>query len=326
MTPVLDIQELVIEIGSGPAAIRPVDGVSLSVPAGGSLGIVGESGCGKTMTALALLRLVSAPARIASGRILYRGADLLALPEPEMRAVRGNRISMIFQEPMTCLNPVFTVGSQIAEAIRVHQNASRSAARERAVELLRAVRIQAPELRVDSYPHQLSGGMRQRVMIAIALACNPDVLIADEPTTALDVTVQAQILDLLADLRAQRGMALVLISHDFDVVSAICDEVAVMYAGRVVERAPVSQLIDHPHHPYSAGLLQSRPRGRSSEARRRLHAIPGMVPDPRRRPTGCYFRDRCERATPECAAAHPPLAPLPGGSRQVACYHPVEAA
>lgn len=284
-----------------------MDGVDLTVPRGRTLGIVGESGCGKSMLSLSVMRLVPPPGRVAQGRVLLDGrGNLLDLSPAEMRQVRGSDVAMIFQEPMTSLNPVHTVGFQIVEAMRAH--ASRASARElrdRAIEALRRVRIPAPERRFDEYPHQLSGGMRQRVMIAMALACSPKLLIADEPTTALDVTVQAQILDLLRDLQAETGMSIVLITHDLGVVAEMADEVAVMYAGRVVERASAADLFADPQHPYTLGLLGSIPR--LDEDRDRLLAIDGAVPPPFALPKGCRFNPRCPFAIEACTAAQPPL-------------------
>jgi len=257
--PLLEIRELVTEFRTDQGTVRAVDGVSFEIPRRGTVGVVGESGCGKSVTALSIMRLVAPPGRIAAGQIRYGGQDLLTLAPAEMRAIRGNRIAMIFQEPMTSLNPVFTVGDQVGEAVRLHQKKSRREARRIAIEMFRLVGIPSPEERVDAYPHQLSGGMRQRVMIAMALACKPDLLIADEPTTALDVTIQAQILDLLRSLQAELGMSVLLITHDLGVVAETCDEVIVMYAGRVVERATAEELFAHPRHPYTAGLLRSVP-------------------------------------------------------------------
>ncbi|HEX3477297.1 MAG TPA: ABC transporter ATP-binding protein, partial [Kofleriaceae bacterium] len=276
-TPLLEIRDLVTEFRSGDGAVRAVDGVSFEVAPRTTLGVVGESGSGKSVTALSIMRLVASPGRIASGSIRYAGRDLLALRPAEMRAIRGNRIAMIFQEPMTSLNPVFTVGDQVAEAVRLHQRTSRREARAVAIEMFRRVGIPSPEDRVDAYPHQLSGGMRQRVMIAMALACKPDLLIADEPTTALDVTIQAQILDLLRSLQRELGMSILLITHDLGVVAETCDEVVVMYAGRVVERAKAKDLFAQPRHPYTAGLLRSLPTF-GEGGRKRLQEIPGFVP------------------------------------------------
>jgi peptide/nickel transport system ATP-binding protein len=329
--PLLEVRGLTTELALEEGPVRAVDGVSFCLPPGGTLGVVGESGCGKSLTALSLLRLApNPPVRVVGGEVLFQGRDLLKLSEGELRKVRGRHAAMVFQEPMTSLNPVFTVGEQIAEGVRLHLGASRSQARERAVEMLRQVGIPAPNERVDAYPHQLSGGMRQRVMIAMALACDPALLIADEPTTALDVTIQAQILDLLKSLQAERRMAVMLITHDLGVVAGSCDTVVVMYAGRVVEHAPVRELFSRPAHPYTAGLLRSIPslqlaveEGRPT-ARRRLQAIPGMVPSLRRLPSGCAFRDRCERALDVCARVVPPLEPKRDG-QLAACHNPVPA-
>jgi len=303
--------------------VAAVDGVSLSVERGKTLGIVGESGCGKSMLSLSVMRLVPPPGRVAAGRVMFDGQDLLTLPSQAMRAIRGNRIGMIFQEPMTSLNPVFTVGDQITEAMRAHdRRASSAELRARAVAALDRVRIPAAARRIDEYPHQMSGGMRQRVMIAMALSCDPDLLIADEPTTALDVTVQAQILDLLRDLQAQSGMAIILITHDLGVVAEMADEVAVMYAGRVVERASGAAIFDDPQHPYTLGLLGSIPR--IEESRSRLLAIEGSVPAPFDLPKGCRFHPRCVFAAVECTRVDPPLREL-GADHVAACIRaPVE--
>ncbi len=307
--PLLRVRDLktyfVTEHGGGIA--RAVDGVSFDVHAGETLGVVGESGCGKTVTSLSLLRLVpEPPGHILPGSFIeFEGRNLLALTPRELRAVRGNDIAMIFQEPMTSLNPVFTAGDQIAEAAIVHHGLSRRAARARAIEMLSLVGIPDPETRVDHYPHQLSGGMRQRVMIAMALVCRPKVLIADEPTTALDVTIQAQILELLDRLQAELGMAVILITHDLGIVAGTVDRVLVMYAGQVVETAPTPALFARPLHPYTEGLLASVPR--LDTPRRRLHAIPGQVPAATGWPTGCRFHPRCPYAWDRCAAEEPPL-------------------
>jgi peptide/nickel transport system ATP-binding protein len=329
--PLLDVRGLTAELSLEGGPVRAVDGVSFSVPAGGTLGVVGESGCGKSLTALSVLRLApQPPVRVVAGEVRFQGTDLLTLSEAELRRVRGRHAAMVFQEPMTSLNPVFTVGEQIGEGVRLHLGASRARARERAVEMLRQVGIPAPGERVDAYPHQLSGGMRQRVMLAMALSCDPALLIADEPTTALDVTIQAQILDLLKRLQAERRMAVMLITHDLGVVAESCDAVVVMYAGRVVERAPVRELFARPAHPYTAGLLRSIPSAQvaagegGAAGRRRLKAIPGMVPSLGRRPSGCAFRERCERALEVCARVAPPLEPLRGG-QLAACHNPVPA-
>ena len=302
---------------------RAVDGVTFSIEPGHTLGLVGESGCGKTMTALSILRLTPPSARV-SGEVVFDGRNLLTLSEAEMRQLRGNSIAMIFQEPMSSLNPVFTVGNQIAEAIRLHQKCSWRAAHGQAIEMLKLVEIPEPERRVNEYPHQLSGGMRQRVMIAMALSCHPRLLIADEPTTALDVTIQAQILDLLAALQQRLGMALILVTHDLGIVAERADEVAIMYAGRIVERAPVQAIFRRPLHPYTRGLMRSIPKVGAEKARR-LEAIPGIVPDLLRLPSGCHFRDRCPKAIARCATTDPPLEELQPGHR-VACIRAPEPA
>jgi peptide/nickel transport system ATP-binding protein len=325
--PLLEVRGLKTQLSLEEGPVLAVDEVSFSLPAGGTLGVVGESGCGKSLTALSVMRLVpEPPGRIVGGEIRFQGEDLLALSEERMRRLRGRHLSMVFQEPMTSLNPVYTVGEQIAEVARLHQGLSRTAARAHAVEMLRQVGIPAPEQRVDSYPHQLSGGMRQRVMIAMGLVCGPELLIADEPTTALDVTIQAQILELLARLRAERGMAVLLITHDLGVVAESCDEVVVMYAGRVVERASVEALFRRPAHPYTEGLLRSMPARQMGGAgeRQRLRTIPGLVPGLGRLPAGCRFRDRCERAQEVCARVEPVLETKREG-QQAACHHPVPA-
>jgi peptide/nickel transport system ATP-binding protein len=324
--PLLEVRGLKTRFSLEEGSVLAVDDVSFSIPPGGTLGVVGESGCGKSVTALSVMRLVpDPPGRVVGGEIRFKGKDLLALSEEEMRRIRGNQISMVFQEPMTSLNPVYTVGEQIGETVRLHQKLDRKRGKERAVEMLRQVGIPAPEQRVDAYPHQLSGGMRQRVMIAMALACNPELVIADEPTTALDVTIQAQILDLLKRLQAERGMAVMLITHDLCVVAESCDAVVVMYAGRVVEQAPVRALFSRPAHPYTAGLLRSIPslqEVQSGAERPRLKTIPGMVPSLRRLPVGCRFRDRCERALEVCARVDPPLE-LKRDGQLAACHNPV---
>ena len=304
--------------------VTAVDGVDLSVPRGRTLGIVGESGCGKSVLSLSVMRLVAHPGRTAAGRVLLDGRDLLALSPAEMRDVRGSQVAMIFQEPMTSLNPVHTVGYQITEAMRAHDaRASAAELRERAVEALNRVRIPSPERRFDEYPHQLSGGMRQRVMIAMALACRPKLLIADEPTTALDVTVQAQILDLLRELQAETGMSIILITHDLGVVAEMADEVAVMYAGRVVERAEAGAIFGDPMHPYTLGLLGSVPR--LDEDRENLLAIDGSVPPPFALPKGCRFHPRCPFAAAECKAEQPPLRAVTSGHQAACLRAPVEA-
>ena len=322
--PLLEIRNLVTAFHTPAGRVPAVDGVSLSIERGTTLGLVGESGCGKSVTAMSVLGLVASPGLIEAGQILLdrdgRSIDLVGLPERQLRTIRGGRIGMIFQEPMTSLNPVFTVGNQVTEAVRLHQKVSRQAARARALELLRLVRIADPERRLDEYPHQLSGGMRQRVVIAMALACEPDLLIADEPTTALDVTIQAQVLELLADLRQRLGMAILLITHDLGVVAETCDEVAVMYAGRIVERAAAASLFARPLHPYTIGLLAARPEHRRAAADP-LAAIPGMVPQPRDFPAGCRFHPRCPFARePRCTAELPSLRELEPG-HLVRCHY-----
>src|SRR5262249_39344350 len=300
---------------------RAVDGVSLSVAAGETLGIVGESGCGKSVTALSIMRLLPAKlGRVVSGEIRFDGQDLLALGEAEMRDIRGNRIAMIFQEAMTSLNPVLTVGDQIAEAVMIHQKKSRTEAMAHAVEMLRLVRIPDAERRVRDYPHQFSGGMRQRVMIAMALCCNPKLLIADEPTTALDVTIQAQILKLMLELKGRFGAAVMLITHDLGVVAETCQRVIVMYAGRKVEEAPVLELFDRPMHPYTRGLMASIPRRRLDKTARRLQEIPGIVPSLREPIPGCPFAPRCGFATDQCRTEAPLLSEHTAG-HWAACWH-----
>ena len=321
--PLLEIQDLVTAFHTPAGRVTAVDGISLSIERGMTLGLVGESGCGKSVTAMSVLGLVAAPGRVERGRILLEidgdPVNLATLPESRLRRMRGGRVGMIFQEPMTSLNQVFTIGNQVAEAVRLHRRASWREARARALELLRLVRIADPERRLDEYPHQLSGGMRQRIMIAIALACEPELLIADEPTTALDVTIQAQILELLADLRRRLGMAILLITHDLGVVAETCDEVAVMYAGKIVERAPAVELFANPLHPYTIGLLAARPEHRAG-GKGPLAAIPGMVPQPRDFPAGCRFHPRCGHARkPWCMAEQPQLRELSPG-HFVACH------
>jgi oligopeptide/dipeptide ABC transporter ATP-binding protein len=303
----LSVKDLVTTFRTDAGPLRAVDGVSFDVPEGATLGIVGESGCGKSVTSLSILRLIpTPPGKIESGRIEWQGKNLLELSERAMQDIRGNDISMIFQEPMTSLNPVYTVGSQIVEAVRLHQKRSRKEAWARAVEMLRLVGIPSPETAADAYPHQLSGGQRQRVMIAMALACEPKLLIADEPTTALDVTIQAQILDLLRKLQRELRMSVILITHDLGVVAENCDHVLVMYAGKVVESAPVTELFAAPKHPYTKGLLASLPQpGRQRGTR--LPTIEGMVPDLRHLPPGCRFADRCAMMIPDCNKEEPPL-------------------
>jgi oligopeptide/dipeptide ABC transporter ATP-binding protein len=315
--PLLRVVDLRTSFFTPAGEVRAVDGISFELHSGARLGLVGESGCGKTVAALSILGLVPKPGRVLDGQILFAGRDLIAATEEELRTMRGNDIAMIFQEPMTSLNPVFTVSSQIAEAIRLHQRVGRRAARKQAVDMLRLVEIPEAERRAEEYPHQMSGGMRQRVMIAMALSCNPRLLIADEPTTALDVTIQAQILDLLDDLRRRLGMSLLLVTHDFGIVAERTDEVAVMYAGRIVELGKVEDVFLCPLHPYTVGLLHCVHR-LSERGHRRLEAIPGMVPDLLHLPSGCRFRDRCPIATRECAKVEPRIVDAASG-HFVAC-------
>ena len=310
--PVLEVRDLRTYFHTEEGVARAVDGVSFAVGQGQTLGLVGESGCGKSVSAFSIMRLVpDPPGRIEDGQILLEGRDLLALDEEEMRQVRGDDIAMIFQEPMTSLNPVLTCGFQIAEAVVLHQQVPMQEARDRAVEMLQLVGIPAPEQRIDEYPHQLSGGMRQRVMIAMALSCNPDVLIADEPTTALDVTIQAQILALLESLQESLQMAIVMITHDLGVIAETADQVAVMYAGQIVEYAETQSLFARPRHPYTRGLLRSIPR--LDDEQERLDIIPGVVPDARAFPPGCRFAPRCPLADDHCRAEAPPLAEVEAG-------------
>ena len=321
--PLLRIEGLRTVFRGERGDVPAVDGVSLEVRRGQTLGIVGESGCGKSMLSLSVMRLVPPPGRVSAGRVQFDGVDLLGLAPRAMRDIRGNRIAMIFQEPMTSLNPVFTIGDQITEAMRAHDR-SRSAAemRKRAIDALDRVRIPAAARRLDDYPHQMSGGMRQRVMIAMALACSPDLLIADEPTTALDVTVQAQILDLLRELQTQSGMAIILITHDLGIVAETADEVAVMYAGRVVERSGGAEIFDDPQHPYTLGLLGSIPK--IEEERDRLLAIEGTVPAPFALPNGCRFHPRCVFAAAECTTVDPALRAIEPGHSAACIRAPVE--
>ncbi|MEW6263282.1 MAG: ABC transporter ATP-binding protein [Thermodesulfobacteriota bacterium] len=317
--PLLKVENLATVFDLHEGRIKAVDGVSFDLEEGRTLGLVGESGCGKSVTALSIMRLVpNPPGRIASGRIVFQDRDLLELDDEEMRRLRGNRISMIFQEPMTSLNPVFTVGEQIAEVFRLHQNQGRGESLKKAEEMLRQVGIPSPERRVREYPHQLSGGMRQRVMIAMALACRPRLMIADEPTTALDVTIQAQILTLMNQLRREIGTAILLITHNLGVVAEMADQVAVMYAGRIVESAGVNELFSRPAHPYTVGLLRSLPPGPTEPVRDNLEAIEGLVPSLLALPSGCKFRDRCPEAFDLCAEMEPELYDL-GAGRLARC-------
>ncbi|MDR1885124.1 MAG: ABC transporter ATP-binding protein [Synergistaceae bacterium] len=314
----LDVRDLKTSFVMRRGAVRAVDGVSLSVERGETLGIVGESGCGKSVTALSVMRLVAEPCRV-EGEILYGGADLLKLSMTEMRKIRGNKIAMIFQEPMTSLNPVLTVGTQISEVLRLHEGLGRREAMERTVGMLASVHIPMPDKRAREYPHQMSGGMRQRVMIAMALCCRPDVLICDEPTTALDVTIQAQIISLIEELKSLTGSAVIMITHDLGVISEISDRIAVMYAGRIVEEGTKMELLTDPLHPYTVGLLNAVPRIDRDLAE--LRVIPGMVPNPALMPEGCGFRPRCGHADRVCLRM-PELLPPDGrrGQHRVRCW------
>ena len=321
---ILQVEDLRTTFTTDDGVVRAVDGVSFDVRAGETVALVGESGCGKSVTALSILRLVpEPPGRIVGGHVIFQGRDLLALPSAAMRQVRGREISMVFQEPMTSLNPVFSCGEQIAETLVLHERLGARAAHARAVELLRRVGIPAPEQRAAEYPHQLSGGMRQRVMIAMALACRPALLIADEPTTALDVTVQAQILELLRRLQGELGMAVLLITHDLGVVAETADRVVVLYAGQVVESCDVAAAFQRTRHPYTAGLLASLPRlGTRGE---RLRVIPGQVPDAARFPAACRFHPRCPAADERCRSLDPPLEVL-DGTHRARCWRAAEIA
>jgi len=306
VAPLLEVKSLCTSFLTDAGEVRAVDHVSFSVEAGKLMGVVGESGSGKTATVLSIMRLLPEAARITNGEILFEGKDLLTLPEPEMRAIRGARIAMIFQEPMTSLNPVFTIGSQVGEAVRLHQRTKRRETHDRVIEALRLVGIADPERRINDYPHQLSGGMRQRVMIAMALSCNPRLLIADEPTTALDVTIQAQILDLIRELQERLRLAVILVTHDLGIVSEYADDVTILYAARVMEQTSASELFRNPLNPYTKGLLGSIP-GIDGKPRRRLQAIPGIIPSALKPPAGCRFHPRCPIAVAQCSAADPPL-------------------
>ncbi|MTV49150.1 ATP-binding cassette domain-containing protein [Heliobacillus mobilis] len=325
MTALLEIKNLQTHFHIGKRVIKAVDGVTISVQPGEILAIVGESGCGKSVTAMSIMRLLPSPPAKHSGQVLFEGHDILNMPMEDVQNIRGKEISMIFQEPMTSLNPAYKIGDQIAETVRVHHRdggkVSKKAAWDRAVEMLEKVGIPGAAQRARQYPHQMSGGMRQRVMIAMALACNPKLLLADEPTTALDVTIQAQILDLIRDLAQEFNTALVLITHDLGVVAEMAQNMAVMYAGRVVEQGAVADVFDRPHHPYTAGLLDSIPRLDGTK-KQRLHTIEGMVPDLAHLPQGCTFADRCEYGQPLCRQKKPELQAV-DGDRQVACHYPL---
>jgi peptide/nickel transport system ATP-binding protein len=321
----LEIRGLKTHFATDDGMVRAVDGVDLTIARGETLGVVGESGCGKTVTAMSVLKLIAMPpGRIVEGRILWRGRDLVPLPPEEMNRIRGKEIAIVFQEPMTSLNPVYTVGEQIAEVVRLHENVGRRAALNKTVEMLRLVHIPNPERRLHDYPHQFSGGMRQRVMIAMALSCNPQLLIADEPTTALDVTIQAQILELLQEMKSRFGMAIMLITHAMGVVAETAQRVVVMYAGKVIEEAPVEKLFGRPSHPYTKGLIRSIPRiDKAATRKTRLEAIAGVVPSLLDPPPGCRFAPRCPYAIAVCREAVPPLREIEPGHR-VACVRAEE--
>ena len=329
MAPLLEIKGLKTHFSTDDGILQAVDGVDISINKGETLCVVGESGCGKTVTAMSVLKLIAMPpGKIVAGRILYQGRDLAPLSAGEMDRIRAKDIAMVFQEPMTSLNPVYTIGEQIAEVPRRHEGLSRKAALERTIEMLRLVQIPNPDKRVHDYPHQFSGGMRQRVMIAMALSCSPKLLIADEPTTALDVTIQAQILELLQEMKSRFGMAIMLITHAMGVVAETAQRVVVMYAGKVIEEAPVEALFADPKHPYTQGLIRSIPRIDTAATRKaRLEAIPGVVPSLLKPPPGCRFAARCKHAMPRCRDAVPPLLDV-GGGHKVACvlYQPEMAA
>ena len=315
----LEVHDLVTEFPTRKGVVRAVNGVTFDLDRGEILAVVGESGSGKSVTSLSIMGLLQKPGHVAGGSITFDGKDLLSLSESEMEQVRGGNISMIFQEPMTSLNPVYRVGDQIVEAIQAHEDVDKKEAWARAVEMLRLVGIPSPEDRARDYPHQMSGGMRQRVMIAMALSCNPKVLIADEPTTALDVTIQAQILELIYKLRSEFNMAVLLITHDLGVVSEVADRVVVMYCGQVVEEGEKFELFEHPLHPYTLGLLRSIPRLEEQNSGR-LYMIKGSVPNPLDMPAGCPFSDRCERCSERCRVEAPQLKQLPGTKRKVRCH------
>ena len=320
MTHLLEVNNLRTQFPTRNGLVRAVDGVSFHIDPGEVLGVVGESGCGKSITALSIMRLIAPPGKIVSGEIIFDGKDLLKFSDAEMRRIRGDDIAMIFQDPMTSLNPVFTVGEQIAEALRLHRKLSRNAARDAAIAAMREVAIPDPARRINDYPHQLSGGMRQRVMIAMALACDTKLLIADEPTTALDVTIQAQILELMEELQRKRGLSVLLITHDLGVVAEVADRVAVMYTGRIVEESTVEELFKRPKHPYTEGLLRSVPKLTAADVvkKERLETIEGVVPSPTNLPPGCHFAPRCPYRMPRCTEEEIPLYQLESGA-QVRC-------
>ena len=304
-TPLLEIKNLSTSFFTDKGEVRAIENVNFTIQPGHTLALVGESGCGKSVTALSIMQLVDPPGRVVGGNIFFKGQDILTLSNTEMRKIRGKSIGMVFQEPMTSLNPVFTIGNQIGEALEIHTTLSPKEIRREVIGLLEKVRISSPERRIDQYPHELSGGMKQRVMIAMALACKPELLIADEPTTALDVTIQAQILDLLKDLQAEMGMAILLITHNLGVVAQFAQEVIVMYASKIAERASVGELFQNPSHPYTRALLNSLPR--PGERGKRLESIQGTVPSPLQYPKGCHFSTRCQEVLAHCADQAPPL-------------------
>ena len=326
MSTLLEVKNLKTEFRTDDGTFWAVDDISFSVEKGKTLGIVGESGCGKSVTSLSIMRLITKPGKIVGGEVFFEGTDLLKISDPKMRDLRGNQIAMIFQEPMTSLNPVFTCGDQIEESIRLHRpNFTREQVKNQAIEMLKKVGIPAPEKRYHEYPHQLSGGMRQRVMIAMAMSCNPKLLIADEPTTALDVTIQAQILDLMRKLQGDFGAGMILITHDLGVVAEMCDDVAVMYAGRIVEQGTVEDIFYRPQHPYTQGLLNSIPHFETGQRLTRLQTIAGLVPSLLNLPTGCRFQDRCPRMQADCKVKAPELLPMEKPEHVAACWHPLRA-
>lgn len=319
----LDVKNLKTRFKTDDGQFLAVDDVSFQVKKGQTLGIVGESGCGKSVTSLSIMRLIQKPGSIENGEILFRGQDILKMNDDQMRKIRGNEIAMIFQEPMTSLNPLFTIGNQIAEAIELHQpNLSKAQIQERAVEMLKLVGIPAPEKRYHEFPHQLSGGMRQRVMIAMAISCNPSLLIADEPTTALDVTIQAQILDLMRKLQKEFQAGMILITHDLGVVAEMCQEVVVMYAGKIVEHGTVEDIFYRPKHPYTRGLLDSIPHFETGKKLTQLNTIPGLVPSLLKLPNGCRFQDRCRFAQDKCKTSYPHFEKVEN-NHHVACHFPI---
>ena len=318
----LKVDNLQTHFFTPEGVIRAADGISFELSAGETLGLVGESGSGKTVTALSILRLVPPPGRIVGGRIEFAGRDILQLTPSELRKIRGDRIAMVFQEPMSALNPVLTVGDQVLESVRLHQKVSRREGRDKTVELFKLVGIPSPEMRVAAYPHQLSGGMRQRVMLAMALAGKPDLLLADEPTTALDVTIQAQVLNLLDELKINLGMSVLFITHDLGIIAEHADRVAICYAGKIVETAPVRELFSRPAHPYTQGLLNSIPKFSSGEKDLKLTALPGTVPDLKHLPPGCRFEPRCPRSRPECRQYNGELNTMRTG-HLAACINPI---